>query len=206
MSSHDTLSGLPVELTLDDGTEIRIRRVRPDDRELIRKGLRHFSQRSTYMRFFTPVVRFSEEHLDYLTDVDGVDHLALGALDVTGGEEQGVGVARYIRLRQEPHVAEAAVAVLDAYQGRGIGSLLLAALSRCAAAHGIEIFRAYLLEENRRFLRFLQAIGAIRQQKEGDIVQVDLPVYRELSQLPEGPETRTARGAWKQLDAALAAS
>lgn len=201
MSHADPLS-LPVELNVAPELRIRIRHVRPGDKALLREGLAHFSRQSTYQRFFTPVVTFSEEQLEYLTDVDGADHVALGALDVTDGTERGVGIARYIRLPETPGVAEAAVSVVDAYQGRGIGSVLLAALSQFAAAHAIHTFRAYVLVENRRFLRYLIALGAICQSNESGIIQVDLPVRAERSEIPDQPTTATAQWAWDRVASA----
>jgi GNAT superfamily N-acetyltransferase len=193
---------LPVELDVEPGLRIRIRHVQPSDKALLRDGLARFSRQSTYQRFFTPVVRFSEDQLEYLTNVDGAEHVALGALDVTGGTEHGVGIARYIRLPETPDVAEAAVSVIDAYQSRGIGSLLLAALSQFAAARSIHTFRAYVLAGNRRFLQYLIALGATCQSGESGVVQVDLPVRADRSELPEQPVTVTARWAWDRLDAA----
>jgi RimJ/RimL family protein N-acetyltransferase len=198
--SHRNPPSLPVELELAPDFRIRIRHVQPSDKALLRKGLAHFSRRSTYQRFFTPVVTFSEQQLDYLTDVDGSDHVALGALDVTDGSEQGIGIARYIRLPETPHVAEAAVSVIDAYQGRGVGSVLLATLSQFAAAYSIHSFRAYVLAGNRRFLQYLMALGATRQTQGHGIVQIDLPVRAHLADIPE--EATTARGAWKCLEVA----
>lgn len=197
---------LPIELLLDGGMRLRLRHVRPSDKDFIRKGLAHFSRRSTYQRFFTPVVTLSEVHLEYLTEVDGTDHVAIGALDVTSGSECGVGIARYIRLEDAPHVAEAAVSVLDAYQGRGIGSLLLATLSRFAAAGGVTTFRAYVLEENRRFLHYLSALGAERREQGSGIVRVDVPVLVDEQQIPHGPATRTAQWAWRRLQQVISAS
>ena len=192
----------PLDLTLRDGTPIRIRGVRPEDRALIQDGLKRFSRTSTYHRFFTPVVRFSDEHLQYLTEVDGTNHCALGALDQSGETPTGVGIARYIRLDDEPTVAEAAVSVLDAYQGNGAGSLLLAALSQCAAENGVEVFRGYLLNANRRFIRHLLQLGASRQESHSGIVQMDFPVRAHGRDIQKTPETRLARWAWQQIEAA----
>lgn len=199
-------STFPIELQLAGGLRLRLRPVHPGDKDLLRKGLALFSRRSTYQRFFTSVVTFSEAHLDYLTDVDGTDHVALGALDVTAGPEDGVGIARYIRLEDAPTVAEAAVSVLDAYQSRGIGSLLLAALARCAAVGGVETFRAYVLEDNHRVLQYLAALGAERRDRGGGVVEVDLPVMSSLAQIPGGPATQTARWAWRRVEQAARAS
>lgn len=196
---------LPVELRLADDVLLRIRAVAPRDRELIREGLARFSRQSTYQRFFTPVVTFSEAHLDYLTDVNGTDHVAIGALNVATGGEEGVGIARYIRLADAPHVAEAAISVLDAYQSRGIGSLLLAVLSQYAAAAGIEAFRAYVLADHGRFLQYLLALGAELRERDGGIVALDVPVIADGRQIPAGPATRTARWAWRRIQEAAPA-
>ncbi len=193
---------LPIDTTLSDDTPVRIRHVRPEDKDLIRKGLQEFSSQSIYHRFFTPVIEFSEEHLRYLTEVDHHNHCAIGMLDLSGDEPHGIGLARYIRLRDEPDVAEAAVSVIDAYQGRGAGSLLLAALSHLGAANGLRAFRGYLIEDNRQFIRYLVALGALSQQASGSVVELDLPVYTRLDQIPDTPATQTARWAWRCLRAA----
>lgn len=196
-------SEMSLEIVLDEDLRLRIRGVRPEDKALLQKGVQQLSARSTYQRFFTPIVRFTEDDLRYLTEVDGRDHCALGAIDLSQEEPAGVGIARYIRLPDEPEVAEAAVSVIDAYQGRGIGSLLLVALSRCAVENGVERLRGYLLETNRRFIRYLTALGATQQVVESGVVRIDLPVYRRLRELPRTPETERVRRAWRQIDRAL---
>jgi GNAT superfamily N-acetyltransferase len=98
------------------------------------------------------------------------------------------------------------VSVLDAYQSRGIGSLLLAALSGVAAAGAITTFRAYVLDENRRFLRYLSALGAEWRDQGSGVVQVDVPVFTDERQIPDGPATQTARWAWRRLQQATSTS
>src|SRR5437879_2699205 len=78
--------------------------------------------------------------LRYCTDTDHHDHEALGALDQTEG--RGVGVARYVRDAADPHSAEIAVTIVDDWQGRGLGTELLAQLSGRARAEGIRRFTA----------------------------------------------------------------
>ncbi len=191
----------PLDVALRDDTPIRIRAVQPKDRALIQEGLERFSRTSTYHRFFTPVVQFTEEHLRYLTEVDGRDHCALGALDRSADIPIGVGIARYIRLPEEPKVAEAAVSVLDAYQGKGAGSLLLAALSQCAQVHDVETFRGYLLDANRRFIDHLLRLGAVQKESHSGIVRVEVPVQaRHDDGAAEGAEV--TRWAWRQIWAA----
>jgi GNAT superfamily N-acetyltransferase len=185
-----------------DGLRVCVRPVTPDDRDRILQGLRSMSVETSYRRFFTPTFYPSEETLRYLTHVDGEQHMAIGAVDCTREGEPGIGAARYVRLPEEPAVAEAAVVVLDAYQQRGIGSLLIAALSRYAAHHGVECFRGFVLAENRSFLAFLRNLGAVNEHAHGGVMQVDVPVYARAGALPDGPETARALWAWRTLDEA----
>src|ERR1700758_3110348 len=92
------------------------------------------------MRFLTPKKELSPAELRYFTDVDHHDHEALGALDHADG--RGVGVARYVRDTEDPQAAEIAVTIIDDWQGRGLGTELLAQLSDRARQEGICRFTA----------------------------------------------------------------
>ena len=97
------------------------------------------------------VTSLTDRELDYLTEVDYRDHFAWIARTVgsqPGLGQEGLGVARYIRLPDEPEVAEAAITVVDEYQQMGIGRVLLELLSESAQANGIRVFRGYALPEN----------------------------------------------------------
>lgn len=152
---------LPRVHRLRDGTPVRLRLLGPADRESLRRGFERLSPESRYRRFFTAMPKLPEAVLDRLSATDGWNHVAIGAERLsadppssesdTGGEgtvPDGVGVARFVRLRDRPDVAEAAVAVVDELQGRGLGSLLLAALMTAARRRGIAHFRAEVLPEN----------------------------------------------------------
>lgn len=93
----------------------------------------------------------------------------------------------------QPDVAEVAVTVLDAYQGRGLGTLLLGLLSRDAATHGIRTFRAYVLEHNAAMLRIFRDLGATVARHEGSVLQVDVPVPEDAAMLPDTPTGRVFR-------------
>jgi GNAT superfamily N-acetyltransferase len=112
---------------LRDGAEIFVRPVTPRDKRAIARGLERLSEESRYRRFFAPVHRLSDRDLAYLTEVDHHDHEALVAY---AGSGEPLGVARYVRLHDEPSKAEVAVAVVDDWQGRGVATELLAFLRR----------------------------------------------------------------------------
>ena len=193
---------IPFPCTVSTGNSIVcIRPVTHEDRDRILEGLRAMSPETAYRRFFTPTFYPSEAELQYLTEVDGDTHMALGAVDCERDGTPGIGVARYVRLDTDPSIAEAAVVVIDAYQGRGIGSMLLSALSMYAGARGVETFRGYVLADNTAVLRYFRALGASSDHTETGIVQVDVPVYTHRSELPTGPETERMRRAWRHIEA-----
>jgi len=111
-----------------NGRRVCIRPITPDDRDRIVQGLRSMSIETSYRRFFTPTFYPSEKTLQYLTHIDGEQHVALGAVDCTREGNPGIGAVRYVRLPDRPSIAEAAVVVIDEYQQQGIGSMLIAAL------------------------------------------------------------------------------
>jgi GNAT superfamily N-acetyltransferase len=164
--------------TLRDGKSVMLRLVRATDAELLRRGFRELSWQSRYRRFHGAKNKLSDAEIRYFTELDGVDHLAIAALSVEGGHEEGAGVARFIRIRGEPHVAEAAVTVVDAMQNRGLGSLLLARLVSAARERGITRFRAAVLAGNQPMLELVHAIGpGVSQVSDGDqvLLDIDLP-------------------------------
>ncbi len=147
---------------LRDGTQVTLRPLGPEDREGLRDAFRELSPETRYMRFFSVVTEPSEAVLRYLTEVDQRDHVAIAAIATTPDlkSERGVGVARFVRVKGEPHVAEAAVTVIGEYQRRGLGAVLLIELTRAAIARGIRVFRGEVLSSNTAMLAILHAVGA----------------------------------------------
>ena len=146
-------------VALRDGSRVVVRPVRRDDWELLLAGFERLGPRSRYQRFLAPMAELTEDDVSYLTDVDHHDHEALAAIDPVTGD--GVGVARFIRCADRPDTAEAAVTVIDDWQGRGLGTALLDLLAERARAEGIVRFTALLLAENRDMLEVLEAIGPL---------------------------------------------
>jgi GNAT superfamily N-acetyltransferase len=175
---------------LADGTPVLVRPIRPDDKALLASGFERLSAESRYRRFMAPVTELSDELLARLTEIDYVDHFAWLALRADRPGE-GMGVARYVRLVEEPTVAEAAITVLDDYQGRGLGTLLLALLAVAARAAGIERFRAYVLEENVPMMAMLEGMGATIQHDSPGVMRADMPL--ELGAVPDSPAGRVLK-------------
>lgn len=176
-------------IRLRDGTRVTVRWVEPADKQRFKDGMQLFSPQTLYRRFFAPIHELSDAQLRFFTEVDQVDHVAWGVLDDEHPELPGIAVGRWVRTAEDPTVAEWAVIVADSYQGRGIGTLLIATLEVAAAALGVRTLRCLVLAENDRFIRTLAAYGGRVSHDSDGIMRVDLPVYARASQTP-----RTERG------------
>jgi RimJ/RimL family protein N-acetyltransferase len=150
------MEGTPA--TLRDGSTVLIRQVRGTDAPLLADGFARLSARSRRMRFLSTKTTLSASELRYFTDVDHHDHEALGALSPTDG--WGAGIARYIRDPDDPEAAEIAVTIADDWQGRGLGTELLARLSDRARQAGIGRFTATVSADNVAMPRLLWKMGA----------------------------------------------
>ncbi len=145
-------------VVLRDGSAVLIRQVHSADAPLLADGFARLSDASRQMRFLTKKKELSPAELRYFTDVDHHDHEALGALDHAGG--RGVGVARYVRDTEDPQAAEIAVTIVDDWQGRGLGTELLAQLSDRARQEGIRRFTALVAADNAAVAALLQNMSA----------------------------------------------
>ena len=175
---------------LRDGSVVRIRPIVLEDKERIRTGLSRLSPESRYARFMAPVDELSDKQLRYLCDVDQRDHIALGALSADDETDPGYGVARCIRLKEEPTVAEVAVTVVDDMHGNGLGTLLLGVLAQAARRQGIVTFRAYVLGDNRGMIQIFKQLGAETTEVSGGVVTLDVPLPARADDLPDTPTGR----------------
>jgi GNAT superfamily N-acetyltransferase len=169
---------------LEDGTPVLFRRITPEDKELLQSGFQMLSPQSRYRRFFSMVDHLSQKQLRYFTEVDFVDHYAWIA-EVPGG--MGLGVARWIRLKDEPEVAEGAVTVVDTFHNRGIGKALLWLGVRSAIAAGIRAIRVSVLSENDPVLTWLREAGAGPGRWSGGVLEVDIPLPQDVAELERSP-------------------
>ena len=159
-------------ISLSDGGRVLVRELRVSDRDELAQRYLELSPEARRMRFFNAPDHLSNRLLDYLVDVDGIDRCALIARVMDEDDEPGVGIARYVRSRDDRRSAEAAVTVLDAYQNRGIGLLLIGRLAEHARQHGISTFTASVMWENRDLLDGLRALGADIQPSEPGVASV----------------------------------
>jgi RimJ/RimL family protein N-acetyltransferase len=161
-------------VVLRDGSKVVIRQVQRDDAPLLADGFARLSPESRRLRFLRRKDELSAAELRYFTDVDHHDHEALGALSPADG--RGVGVARYVRDTGDPHAAEIAVTVVDDWQGRGLGTELLARLSGRARAEGIHRFTALVSADNAAAAGLLRGASADVVHREHGTVEYEIPL------------------------------
>jgi GNAT superfamily N-acetyltransferase len=175
--------------TLRDGTRVLLRQIRPSDRDRLAEGLRLLSPGSRFLRFDADIDELTDRKLDYLSQVDHVDHDAIVALDLDldHPEVPGIGVARYIRDPYDHHIAEAAITVADEYRNRGAGTLLLGTLAGQARTHGVQVFRNYVLDQNQPMLELLDQLGAPRELEAAGLWRVDFALPELEHDLRDSP-------------------
>jgi acetyl coenzyme A synthetase (ADP forming)-like protein len=142
------------DVVLRDGSTVHVRPVKPADEPRLLAFLRSLSHESRALRFFSAGADLEafardQSHVDY-ADV-------FGLIATTGVDARIVGHAMYARLDGEH--AEVALANADAYQGQGLGTLMLGQLAEVAAAHGIRVFEAEVLPHNHRMLSMFRNSG-----------------------------------------------
>jgi ribosomal protein S18 acetylase RimI-like enzyme len=165
----------PRVLELSDGSKVHVRPIVPEDEPLLIDAVDAMSERSVYFRFFSPMKRLPDALAHRLAVVDYNDRFALVAT-THKSSERIVGVARYDRVAGTD-VAETAVAVVDEFQRRGLGSALLTILGKVARDHGIKTFTLIVLPENQQMLGLLRRMGWIHQAKlTGGVYEISFDV------------------------------
>ena len=183
----------PREYRLRDGTPVVVRPICADDKDRLRDLFRRLSPEARYQRFLATISELSDAQVRSLTELDYHDHMAWMALDPSQHDLPVVGEGRYIRVARQPEVAEVAVTVVDAWQGRGVGTLLFRMVCKWATAHGVRTFRAYALETNDSMIRIFKDIGARVVRHDEGVVALDMPVPATAEELPDTPTGRAFR-------------
>jgi GNAT superfamily N-acetyltransferase len=147
-----------------------IRPLGRDDGPLLDRVMDGMSLESRYQRYHSPKPALSRRDREYLTAIDGRDHLALIAISPDG---RPLGVARAVRLCEDGDAAELGVEVIDARHGEGLGSELTARLAERAAAVGIRRLVAHVLAHS-PLTRGLQRRGWRVVERDGPVVTYEL--------------------------------
>lgn len=159
--------------THDVAPTVQLRAMQPDDGERLLRFHHGLSPETVYLRFFSVHPDLQPKELDHFTHVDHEDREAVVAVV----DDEIVGVGRFDRM--EPDAAEVAFVVADAWQGRGLGRRLFAALADRARAIGIDRFVADTLPHNERMLAVFRHCGhAYRSSYDGGVVHVEIDLLQ----------------------------
>ncbi|MCG8356099.1 MAG: GNAT family N-acetyltransferase [Kiloniellales bacterium] len=172
------LLGGALRTRLDNGVPVLIQPIGPDDGECLVRAFARLSDKTRYQRFFQARPGLTKQEVRYLTEVDQVNHLAWGAKDTSCSPPRGVGIARCIRLSDDPRVAELAITVVDDYQRQGAGALLLQVLMEAARGQGIESLTGQALAENRAALAMAESFGGSVVDVGAGLVRLGLDLRR----------------------------
>jgi RimJ/RimL family protein N-acetyltransferase len=142
---------------LGDGSRIEIRALRREDEADMLAAVGKTSARSLQRRFFVMKRHFSDQERAFFMDIDFKNHVALVACAEQAGREVIVGGGRYVVF--EPGRAELALVVIDAWQGRGVGSILMDHLIKIAGNDGLQELTAEVLPENAAMLKVFGKFG-----------------------------------------------
>jgi len=155
-----------------------IRPIAAGDRERLRDSHERLSPETRYRRFLAVKPHLTSSDVRYLVDIDGSNHVALVATLPEVEGEPIVGVARFIRIPDEPDAAEVAIVIDDAHQGRGVGTELLARLAEEAVARGVVRFRATMFADNLAVHRLFESLaaGPVQRRRLGEISEMEFPL------------------------------
>jgi len=161
---------------LRHGRHARIRPIVAADREALAQAFNRLSPRSRYLRFHRQVSELSGAELAALAAVDQDTHVAWGAVAIDEPGRPGVGAARFLRLPDDPTTAEVHVAVVDDWQGMGLGRILLQTVLLAAVEAGVERLVAKILPDNEPAIRMFCALGAETVEQVDGSLRLVIPV------------------------------
>lgn len=160
--SHMAIPPFPKHLekteTLQDGTQIRIRPIRPEDAEMERRFVRDLSEEAKYLRYMRTFHELSPEDLERSTQIDYDREMAFLATIMDDGKELELGIARY-SINPDGETCEFGIVVKDEWQGRGVGTILMQTLMDEAKTKEIKRIEGQVLAGNYNMLSLMKTLG-----------------------------------------------
>jgi len=158
---------------LRNGRRVEIRALRPDDRADLLAAIGRTGAESLFRRFFATKRGFTEKEIEFFLNIDFIAHVALVAVVEEEGRSMLVGGGRYMVV--QPGKAEVAFAIVDQYQGQGIGARLMHHLAAIARICGVRELIAEVLPANTPMLKVFEKSGFdLSTKREPGVVHVAL--------------------------------
>jgi GNAT superfamily N-acetyltransferase len=154
----ETAHFAPIDIDLRDGRHVRLREIRPDDRDEVRQAFARLSGESRYMRFMSHVKELPRQVLERTVNPQRARELGLVAeVDASDGIDIVAGARYFVEANGE--TCEFAVTVADAWQRVGLASRLLCELIGAARARGLAHMEGYVLAGNVGMLNLARRLG-----------------------------------------------
>jgi hypothetical protein len=148
--------------------------IRPENKKQIADGLKLLSHKSIRNRFQGGRKSFTESELNYLTNLDGINHYALG-IEEAAGERRGIAIIRMVRSYHDVREAEVAVTIIDEYQRMGLGGLLMDLIFLAALERNLDSFTFIFLPQNEGIVKLINKLGTpIQREVSADHVELVL--------------------------------
>lgn len=173
MAIHPYPGHLQSRMLLSGGLEIIIRPIRPEDARIEQTFVRNLSPQSKYFRFMQSLQELTPTMLVRFTQIDYDREMALIAVRMQQGEEQELGVARYVT-NPDGDSCEFAIVVSDEWRNKGIGSTLMTELMKVAKAKGLDEMDGEVLADNHEMLALVKKLGfsVLLSEEDGTIYTV----------------------------------
>ncbi len=167
-----------------DNTYLCFKALEREDRDKFLEGFKKLSKKTVYHRFFGFMKELTTEQLEDLLNTDKKDHVAWSAFDIVGDEAIGIGVGRFRRSLTNKQEAELALTVIDEYQDKGVGTILLAIMYYLGSKLDVNIFTGVILSDNSKLIRRFKELGA-QMIRVGTEYEMRLPVYKNFNDIPK---------------------
>ncbi len=163
-------------IELKDGTRAFLRPLKLTDEPMLRDMFYRLSPESVHYRFFQVIKSMPHEKLQEFLRIDYEADMALVALTSSTEEDaRMIAIAHYLK-EPRSNFAEAAFLVGDDWQGKNIGTQLMATLLEAAQLQGIAGFTAEVLADNRGMLRVFHKCGyAVESRLDGGVYSLKIP-------------------------------
>ncbi len=161
------------------GKRLRVGMIGPHARAKISEGIKWMSKETIRHRFFGIKNGFTDRELKHLTEIDGVNHFAIGIVEAWENE-RGIAILRMVRDDQQKDEAEVALLIIDAYQRKGLGTLLMNLCVVAAAERGIQVLRFTYLPDNHAIAGLIRRFGgSMPEVLASDYVQMRMQLTDE---------------------------
>jgi ribosomal protein S18 acetylase RimI-like enzyme len=195
-----TVDSMRIHTQMNDGTPVVLRVITPNDGDLLRDGISKLSGESRYLRFFSPAPTIPDSVVDKLIDVDGINHLAWGAICEQGDQPFAVGAVHAVRHQSTSKAGEYAVTVVDKFHGQGIARMLTAALLIDCREAGLTELDVHILSENRAAAALVRSMGAVHSDTDAGVTDYKLQVEQAISALKTDHSAKGLQAVFQQLE------